>query len=109
MPDAKKYNCIENTIDIWIRDLQIRLWIDVGSEGKDYRDEMQIADSVIDFVYYKTHHFDRNLFFAWATTNIPHLNAVQAIYTHDFVEHGHSTVKYGTVVYTVPFAEDPHG
>jgi hypothetical protein len=102
----KQFPCVENTIDIWVKDLHIRMWIDVDAPNRDYQDETRVANDVVGFIH-SAHHFDRGLFFSWVST-IPRLNAVQVIYTHEFVSSGRSIVTHGTVAYMVPF-EDVHG
>lgn len=104
-----KYPCIESTLDMTVRGITIRLWINektiesayypnLGYEAKirDYVEEMVLLKKtgiVID-----TSKNEQEALVEFCKKVIPNLNAIQI-----------KNETHGLVVYLVDFQDDPHG
>lgn len=99
----KKYPCVETTIDITWGPRTIRLWVNVTYKTIPEYPQRPLAVALAQRVKDKLWKGDlthRELV-SWLT-KLPYVNAVQVIEGID------TDIRYGTVVYTVPF-EDVHG
>lgn len=106
---AKKYPCIESTLDIQTIGGLIRLWIDEQKVEDQYYDNMGIAQKISDYcISVLGKNFDDNAsgyadrIINFIAKEIPRVNAVQIKQTEGEVQHG-------VVAYLVDFSSDVHG
>ena len=90
----KQFPCIESTLDITLGSRTIRLWIN-RKDIPENSDLLEYEKQII-----KNWLLPKREFLLWAS-ELPNINAIQLLERV-------GDIKYGTVVYTVPF-EDVHG
>ncbi len=96
---ARKYPCIESTLDFELGNYIVRLWINKEAVPEDYLEEENMLKKIREF-YEKHVPTAREMFtFIEAFENI---NAVQ-------IQFKAGDMKFGTVLYLVDFSSDVHG
>lgn len=97
------YPCVESTLEISTGNRTLRLWVNV----KDIPENFGLQTSVEEIKNKMLAEPDHKKLLEWAILTIPNINAIQILidYSQGYEEYG---VRFGTVVYTVPF-EDVHG
>lgn len=97
---SKKYPCIETTIDIYLGEFLLRLWINQEEVPNDYRNEEKLVEKIKQRFEEDWSHINEVLEFS---AELPKVNAAQIITDRE------GNTRYGTVVYTVDLGSDVHG
>jgi len=90
-----KYPCIESTIDLTLKNFEVRLWINQKDIPVNFAEEKKLADDITAFAGDKTL---KHIIEYCAT--LPNVNAVQVRTYKD------KKANYGVVIYTVDFQDN---
>lgn len=98
------YPCVESTLEISTGNRTLRLWVDVKDIPKNFGLQNYVGE-IKDKMISEPEH---NKVLEWAILTIPNINAIQILIDYPQSDNEEYGVRFGTVIYTVPF-EDVHG